>query len=146
ELNAPAAAREALAGAQALASKANDHDRVHIEARVRQIAAESDPSKPFDSAQGKLRDYRTALDAALVKFPQDEELWLARGQAESPDPAERGQGSVAGSIRFYEKALALSSSHFAAHHYLTHAYENSGRVDEALKEGATYARMSPDIP
>src|SRR6185295_20254490 len=24
--------------------------------------------------------------------------------------------------------------------------ENSGRVDDALKEGATYARMSPDIP
>src|SRR6185295_6884357 len=146
ELNAPAAAREALAGAQALASKANDHDRVHIEARVRQIAAESDPSKPFDLAQGKLRDYRAALDAALVKFPQDEELWLARGQAESPDPAERGQGSVAGAVRFYEKALAIAPAHFAAHHYLTHAYENTGRIEEALREGATYEQMAPDVP
>ena len=138
ELNAPAAAREALARAQTLAPKANDHDRTHIDARVRQVAAESDPST--------LSAYRSALDAALAKFPQDEELWLARGQAESPDPAERGQGSTAGSIRFYEKALALAPTHFAAHHYLTHAYENSGRVDDALKEGAAYAAMSPSVP
>jgi tetratricopeptide (TPR) repeat protein len=138
ELNAPAAAREALARAQALAPKANDHDRTHIDARVRQIAAESDAST--------LGAYRSALDAALAKYPQDEELWLARGQAESPDPAERGQGSTAGSIRFYEKALALAPTHFAAHHYLTHAYENSGRVDDALKEGAAYAAMSPSVP
>ena len=58
-----------------------------------------------------------ALDAALVQFPQDEELWLQRGQAESPDPAERGQGSGAASIRFYEKALALAPAHFAAQHF-----------------------------
>jgi len=138
ELNAPAAARDALARATALAPKASDHDRAHIEARVLQMEAESDASK--------LGAYRTALDLALTKYPQDEELWLARGQSESPDPAERGQGSVAGSVRFYEKALALSPTHFAAHHYLTHAYENVGRIDEALREGAIYARMAPNIP
>ena len=81
-----------------------------------------------------------------LRFPTDEEFWLQRGQAESPDPAERGQGSVAGSVRFYEKALALAPDHFAAHHYLTHAYENSGRVQEALTQGATYAKMAPDVP
>ena len=86
------------------------------------------------------------LDEALVKYPSDEELWLARGHAESPDPAERGQGSVAGSVQFYQKALAIAPAHFAAHHYLTHAYENTGRIVEALAEGAAYARMAPDIP
>ena len=94
----------------------------------------------------RLPDYRTALDEALAAYPQDEELWLLRGLAESPDPANRGQGSVAGSIRFYEKALALAPGHFAAHHYLTHAYENTGRIALALAEGATYAKMAPAVP
>jgi len=139
ELNAPAAARDALDRAKALA--ANAHDRRHVDLRALQMAAEA---APRDTA--RLAAYRTALDEALVKYPLDEELWLSRGQAASPDPAERGQGSVAESVPFYEKALALAPAHFAAHHYLTHAYENSGRISEALTQGATYAKMAPGVP
>jgi tetratricopeptide (TPR) repeat protein len=139
ELNAAVASRAELEKGRALAS--SDHDRRHVEARALQMAAEAAPG---DAA--KLAAYRSALDAALTAFPNDEQLWLQRGQAESPDPAERGQGSVAGSVRFYQKALALAPAHFAAHHYLTHAYENTGRVDEALKEGQTYAKMAPNVP
>jgi tetratricopeptide (TPR) repeat protein len=141
ELNAPAAARDALDRARTLARAASDHDRRHVEARALQASAET---AARDAAE--LTAYRTALDDALMKYPGDEELWLARGQAESPDPAERGQGSVAGSARFYQKALALASTHFAAHHYLTHTYENTGRIAEALTEGAAYARMAPSVP
>jgi tetratricopeptide (TPR) repeat protein len=139
ELNAPAAARAALDRAKALAT--SDHDRVHVAARALQMAAED---APRDTA--KLAAYRTALDQALTKFPDDVQLWLQRGQADSPDPAERGQGSAAGSVRFYEKALALAPGHFAAHHYLTHAGENSGRTSEALTHGAIYAKMAPAVP
>ena len=139
ELNAAPAARAALDRATALAS--SDHDTRHVAARALQMAAED---APRDAA--RLAAYRAALDQALVKYPADEEFWLQRGQAESPDPAERGQGSVAGSVRFYEKALALGAAHFAAHHYLTHAYENSGRIQDALTQGATYAKMAPDVP
>ena len=139
ELNAAPAAHAALDRAKALAT--TDHDRLHVTARALQMAAEEAPG---DAA--KLAAYRAALDEALGKFPSDEELWLQRGQAESPDPAERGQGSVGGSVRYYEKALALAPAHFAAHHYLTHAYENSGRVQEALTQGATYAKMAPAVP
>jgi len=139
ELNAPAAARDALDRAKALA--ANAHDRRHVDLRALQMTAEA---APRDTA--RLAAYRTALDEALVKYPLDEELWLSRGQAASPDPAERGQGSVAESVPFYEKALALAPAHFAAHHYLTHAYENSGRFSEALTQGATYAKMAPGVP
>ena len=96
--------------------------------------------------QEPLAAYRSALDSALAKYPQDDELWLLRGMAESPNPAERGQGSVAGSIRFYEKAKAMAPAHFAAYHYLTHAYENAGRVSEALAAGAVYATMAPGVP
>jgi tetratricopeptide (TPR) repeat protein len=139
ELNAAPAAHASLDRAKALAS--TDHDKRHVAARALQMAAEEAPG---DAA--KLAAYRAALDQALAKFPQDEELWLLRGQSESPDPAERGQGSVAGSVRFYEKALALAPGHFAAHHYLTHAYENGGRVPDALTQSATYAKMAPAVP
>jgi tetratricopeptide (TPR) repeat protein len=139
ELNAPAAAGAALERAKALATSA--HDRRHVELRALQMAAEAAPQDTTTLAA-----YRSALDAALQAFPEDEELWLQRGQAESNDPAERGQGSVAASMRFYEKALALAPLHVAAHHYLTHACENSGRVQEALTHGATYAKMAPDVP
>ena len=36
--------------------------------------------------------------------------------------------------------------HFAAHHYLTHAYKNGGRIQEALEQGAAYARLASAIP
>ena len=141
ELNAPTRPEAALERAKALAPAASDHDRRHIAARTLQMDAEAGPG-----GLTRLADYRTALDEALAAYPQDEELWLLRGLAESPDPANRGQGSVAGSIRFYDKALALAPGHFAAHHYLTHAYENSGRIAQALAEGATYAKMAPAVP
>jgi hypothetical protein len=53
---------------------------------------------------------------------------------------------VAASIPFYEKARTLAPGHFAAHHYLTHAYENNGRIAEALAEGETFAKMAPQVP
>jgi tetratricopeptide (TPR) repeat protein len=141
ELNEPAAARESLARAKTLAAAATDHDRVHVELRSMQSAAEEAGS--WDPAA--LTRYREAIDRAVTSFPADEELLLLRGLAESQDPAERGQGSPASSIPFYEKARALDAAHFAAHHYLTHAYENSGRINEALTEGATYAKMAPGV-
>jgi tetratricopeptide (TPR) repeat protein len=139
ELNAPAAARESLERANGLS--ASSHDRRHLELRTLQMAAES---APHDAT--KLAAYRAALDEALQAFPNDEELLLDRGRAASADPAERGQGSVAASVPFYRRALALAPGHFAGHHYLTHAYENTGRVEEALAEGATYAKMAPAVP
>jgi tetratricopeptide (TPR) repeat protein len=141
ELNAPAAARDALARATTLAARATAHDRRHVELDVMRADAEA---APHDTA--KLTAYRKALDQALSAYPDDEELWLARGHAESSDPAERGQGSASASIGFYQKALALAPTHVAAHHYLTHAYENLGRYDDSLKEGAAFATLAPDVP
>jgi tetratricopeptide (TPR) repeat protein len=141
ELNAPAAARDALERAKALASRATPHDRRHVDLDLLRSAAEASPQDA-----SKLAAYRSALDEALAAFPDDEEVWLARGQAESNDPAERGQGSVAGSVRFYQKALTLAPGHFAAHHYLTHAFENTLRIDEALGEGRAYATLAPNVP
>src|SRR5204862_7076250 len=119
ELNAPVEAHAALDRAWALEAKANDHDRRHIAARRLQMAAEDHPS------EAALAAYRTALDEALKAFPNDAEFWLLRGNAESPDPADRGQGSVAGSIRCYENARAVAPGDGAPWHFLTHAYEKT---------------------
>ena len=118
ELNAPADAHAALDRARTLAPGVSEHDRRHITLRAAQMAAEDAPA---DAA--KLAAYRKGLDEALAKFPADEELWLQRGLAESPDPAERGQGSRPGAVPFFERALKLAPGHFAAHHFLAHAFE-----------------------
>jgi tetratricopeptide (TPR) repeat protein len=140
ELNQSTAARATFARARDLAASAGDHDRRHIEIAERRMAA---ASAPQDAT--RLAAYRKALDEALVRFATDAELWLERGVAESPDITDRGQGSVAGSIRFYDRALTIVPDYFAAHHYLTHAYENSGRVQEALTHGAAYATAAPGV-
>jgi tetratricopeptide (TPR) repeat protein len=141
ELSAPAEARAALDRARQLAVGASEHDRRHVELRAMQMAAEA---APRDAAL--LGTYRTALDAALTKWPDDVELWLLRGFAESSDPAERGQGSPPASVHFFERAVALAPQQFAAHHFLTHAFENAARTSDALAQGAVYAQMSPQVP
>ena len=141
ELNLAAASRAALAQARTLANSASDHDRRHVDLRVLQAAAEESPRDGL-----KLDAYRRALDDALVTFPQDVELWLLRGMAASDDAAERGQGSTASSAKYYERVLSIAPNHFAAHHYLTHASENSGQNAEAMTHGAVYAKHAHAVP
>ena len=138
ELNAASAAREALARARDLAHDASGRERQLIDARALQMEAEAAPADA-----SRLAAYRAALDRALSAYPANEELWLARGKAESSDPAERGQGSGDASVPLYRKALTLAPDHFAAHHYLAHAFENANRP--ALAEAEMYARMAPHI-
>ncbi len=151
ELNKVAQSREAIATARTLAAKAGessaearsakvDHIKRHVDARAMQMAAEDAPGDP-----SKLAAYRKALDGAIAAFPNDAEFLLLRGIAESPDPADRGQGSVAASIPFYQRALK-AANHWAAHHYLAHAYENSGRLKEAESHASAYAAQASSIP
>jgi tetratricopeptide (TPR) repeat protein len=136
ELNLSARARQAIATAQASTSKSSDHIWRHVEARSLQMAAEEAPGDG-----SKLAAYRKSLDDAIAKYPDDAELVLRRGIAESPDPADRGQGSVAGSIPYYERTKG-----WPANHYLAHAYENSGRIKEAESAAAAYASQNPGVP
>jgi tetratricopeptide (TPR) repeat protein len=141
EMSRPAEARKALDAARTLATSLPDHDRRHVELRGMQMAAEDAPGDVAKRAA-----YRRALDAAIAAHPKDVELLLARGMAETPDPAERGQGSTAASATYYERALTIAPDAFAAHHYLTHAYENTGRQKEALDHSAAYARLVKQVP
>lgn len=92
------------------------------------------------------RTYVVALDEALRAFPDDVELLLLRGMAESPDPGDRGQGGTGTSVSFYERALARGADHVGAHHYLVHAYENVGDISEALRHAEIFARQAPAVP
>jgi tetratricopeptide (TPR) repeat protein len=141
ELNKTALANQAIASAQALVAKSTDHIKRHVEARSLQMVAETAAG---DAA--KLGAYRKSLDAAIAAFPNDAEFLLLRGIAESPDPSDRGQGSVAGSIPYYQRALKASPAHFAPHHYLTHAYENAGRMKEAADQASAYATQASSVP
>lgn len=141
ELNRPAEARRAIEAARAAAAALPDHDRRHIDARWLQMAAEEAPG---DAA--KHAAWRKSLDAAIATHPKDAEFVLSRGMAETGDPAERGQGSAAASVEYYERALALSPGYFAAHHYLTHAYENGGEQTLALEHSAIYAKHAAEVP
>jgi tetratricopeptide (TPR) repeat protein len=141
ELNKVTESRQAIEKAKALAAKADDHIKRHVEARSLQMAAEDAPGDAT-----KLGAYRKALDSAIAAFPNDVECLLLRGIAESADPADRGQGSVPGSIPYYERALKASPAYFAPHHFLAHAYENSGRMKEAADHAATYASSASSVP
>jgi tetratricopeptide (TPR) repeat protein len=149
ELNKPAQARQAITTAQTIAAKAGDHIKRHVDARALQMAAEDAPGDAT-----KLAGYRKALDAAIATFPNDVEFLLSRGMAESPDPADRGQGSVLGSMAYYERVIKRSESSapsaalgiWAANHFLAHAYENNGRMKEAEASAAAYAAQNPGVP
>ena len=141
ELSKPAQATQAITTAQTLAAGSDDHVRRHVEARALQMAAEDAPNEP-----AKLVAYRKSLDAAIAAFPNDVELLLKRGMAESPDPADRGQGSVLASVPFYERALKVSPNHLAAKHYLAHAFENNGRMKDAVDAASSYASQASAIP
>lgn len=139
-LNQRAAARSALDRARSLGAL-SDHERHHLLIRERQMAAEDDPGDA-----GKMALYRKALDEGVAQFPRDVEFWLQRGVAESADAGDRGQRSPLSAVAFYTRALAIVPDHFAAHHYLTHAYENAGQIQEALRHGAAYARLASGVP
>ena len=149
ELNKTLQARQAIATAQSLvkssasSAPAAAHVKRHVDARALQMAAEDAPG---DVA--KLAAYRKALDGAIAAFPSDAEFILRRGIAESTDPADRGQGSVPGSIAHYERVVKMPapSAAWAANHYLAHAFENAGRMKEAAAAAGSYAAANPGVP
>ena len=136
----PAAAEE-VKQAETLQSAATDRERHRIAASRKHLEALQDLPN-----QAKHDAYKKALEDALNQNPEDVELWLLRGNAEESAADGRGQRGGAGSIAFYEAAMARSPENFAAHHYLIHSYEFIGRNDEAEKHGRRYAELASAIP
>jgi tetratricopeptide (TPR) repeat protein len=135
------AARVALERAQSLSAAADDRERRRIGIRQAHLEAMADTGNP-----AKLLAFRQAIDGALTAYPDDVELLLLRGHAEEPTPFGDGQGCVASAIPYYQRALAIAADNFAAHHFLTHCYENQGKFAGALEEARIYAQAAPQIP
>src|ERR687884_471740 len=140
-LNVWEAARAASDRARLLADGASKREQLRIALRAKQLTAIADRGNMV-----MFSEYKKALDDAIAAYPQDTELWLLRGNAEEDSAAGRGQRGGEASLPFYEKVLQLVPDHIAAHHYLTHSYENIGRIPEALKHGEVYARLAFSVP
>jgi tetratricopeptide (TPR) repeat protein len=138
-LDMHSAAREVVARARSLSPR-DPHVQAHLIVRERELVAQD------GGTDAAMAAYRAALDQMLTRFPADLELWLLRGLAESPHAGDRGQSSVPGAVRFYQHVASVAPDHVAAHHYLAHAFENSGNASGAAAEAARYAALAPAIP
>lgn len=138
------AARAALEQAESLSASADDRERRRMAIRRAQLDAMAAAGTADGAA--KLLAFRHEIDSAPAADPDDVELLLLRGQAQEPTPFGDGQGCVPSAIPYYQRVLAISPNHFAAHHFLAHCYENQGKFQDALEEARIYAQSAPQIP
>lgn len=139
-----AALRQASSLDSAPGSQSSDREQRRIRIRALQLNAMARAGSA--DASRALLPFRQALDDALAAYPDDVELLLLRGHAEEPTAFGDGQGCVPSALPYYQRALALSPDNFAAHHFLTHCYENEGKFADAVEHGRIYAALAPDIP
>ncbi len=135
------AAVTAAERARELAAKGSPREQRRAALRVQQLDAIADLANEATFAA-----YKQAIDKVLITDFDDPELWLIRGNAEEPTAAGRGQRGFAPSVAFYLQALKVAPGNGAADHYLTHSYENLGRIDDALKHGEAYASLATAVP
>ena len=140
-LDDPAAARAAWKEASARGKNATKRERARIDAWGKALDA-------FDATEGadRFAAYRTALDAALKKWPDDAELLLMRGNAASALPPGISPYQSAASLEWFERVLAKNPDHPAAHHYLVHALENEGKFAEAERHAKAFAKLGDGAP
>lgn len=130
ELADSAGARQASQQALALAGPVSEREKARIRLRALEFGG---------------GNYLKEFDVILARYPHDVEFLLLRGQADQQTHDMPGMGVGEGSLAFYERALAEQPHNFAAHHYLTHAYENVGRMDLALKHAEEYVALAPAV-
>ncbi len=144
ELGDTDGAKQASQQASALAGPVSDREKARIRLRALQFGDGREPAK-------RRLNYLKEFDLILAKYPDDVELLLLRGQADQQTPDRQtngmpGMGVGEASLTFYQRALDEQPHYFAAHHYLTHAYENLGRMDLALKHAEEYVSLAPAVP
>ncbi len=136
-----AAAETALKQAEMLAAGAPDRERRRIQIRELQMRAMLEPGRIELTLA-----YRDAIDDALGAYPNDIVFLLLRGVAQQSSPFADGQGCDMGGAPYFEQVLTLDPQNFAAHHFLTHCDENSGRIQEALPHAKMYAELAAEVP
>jgi Tfp pilus assembly protein PilF len=121
----------------------SERERLYIEARAIQHRA---MLAGADDRVSLRDDYRSALARALIKYPEDAEMWVARGQAAERAASGIGKrGSINGAA-WYESALVRDPNHIGAHHYLLHCYENIRQYDLAVYHAEEYGERATAAP
>jgi tetratricopeptide (TPR) repeat protein len=134
-------ARATLERAKALEKGMSDRERTWLAIRE----SELEFLENGESTDGYTA-YRKSINQALKENPNDPWLWIQRGLADEGNPFTHGQAAGVDALAFYRTALALAPGNLAALHYSAHAYENMGRMKDALEASALYARLAPAIP
>jgi tetratricopeptide (TPR) repeat protein len=134
-------ARATLERAKALQQEMSDRERTWLAIRESEVEylEKGESTESFT-------EYRKTINQALKENPNDPWLWIQRGLADEGNPFTHGQVATVDALAFYRTALALAPGNLAALHYSAHAYENMGRLKDALEASATYARLAPAIP
>ncbi|HEY6267496.1 MAG TPA: tetratricopeptide repeat protein [Candidatus Acidoferrum sp.] len=134
-------ARATLERAKALEKGMSERERTWLGIRESEVAylENSESTEGFTA-------YRKSINQALKANPNDPWLWIQRGLADEGNPFTHGQTATVDALAFYRTALALAPGNLAALHYSAHAYENMGRIKDALEASAQYARLAPAIP
>ena len=126
-----------------LRAHVSDRERMYIDARETQHRA---MLAGGDERRALRDEYRSALARALMKYPGDAELWVARGQAAESAASGIGQrGSIIG-VAWYESALVRDPAHIGAHHYLLHCYENMRQYELAVYHAEEYGNRALVAP
>ncbi len=134
-------ARATFERAKKLEKGMSERERTWLSIRESELEFAQDPENP-----NSYPAYRRSINQALKTNPNDPWLWIQRGLADEASPFTHGQVASVDALAFYRTALALAPGNLAAHHYSAHAYENMGRMKDALEESALYARLAPAIP
>lgn len=138
ELGSLEGARKAIVAARTLAANVSRPEQVRIALRQQQLDVFEGVAEPAA--------YRAALDRMLAEFPDNVELLLLRGHVEQQPAGGPATTIDGGAVPFFNRALALVPDQFPAHHYLIHAHEDAGRIEQALQHADTYVRMAPAVP
>jgi tetratricopeptide (TPR) repeat protein len=134
-------ARATVERAKALEKGMSERERTWLGIRETEVAYVENG----ESTEG-FTSYRKSINQALKANPNDPWLWIQRGLADEGNPFTHGQTATVDALAFYRTALALAPGNLAALHYSAHAYENMGRIKDALEASAQYARLAPAIP
>ncbi|HUC54414.1 MAG TPA: hypothetical protein VMR90_10225 [Candidatus Cybelea sp.] len=134
-------AKSTLGRAKTLEKGMSERERLWLSVRESEVEFMADPGSPNGYA-----NYRKSINTALKANPNDPWMWIQRGLADEASPVTHGQTAAVDALGFYRAALALAPGNLAALHYSAHAYENMGRLKDALEASATYARLAPAIP
>src|SRR5262249_53648039 len=140
-LGVDASARNEAEQATRLVQYAGNTEATRIELRMRQLQSMSAELEGRNDT-----GYRAALARALAQNPHDIQLLLLSGNAAEGTAFGRGQRGGMESITYYEQVLKLDPANPAAHHFLIHAWEMVGNIEEAIKHARIFAASSPSLP